>query len=257
MRLPAVIVPAILLLAGAVYFFAGAKETPPRWAAELDTPPPVAAQDVLADDSDRQSIRQLLDLPVLSDFQVATLERAAGRRYMRRKISYTAAVDSGKVSPRGLDFLRREMESARNVCDVAQSLGNTGEMAAAAQADWELERRLASMPYSQGLAERYNGTRAFTETDLAAMETSFHKTFGASLPVSTRGQSAVHRAMGFDHTGRFDLALSPGQPEGIWVRQYLTGKGATFLAFRSAVPGKATGAHIHIGPPSTHRAPKS
>ena len=257
MRLPAVIVPAILLLAGAAWFFAGTKEAPPRRDAALDTPPPVAAQDVLADENDRQSIRQFLDLPVLSDLQVDILVRAAGRRYMRRKISYTAAVDSGKASPRALDFLRREMESARKVCDVAESLGHTRTMAASAQADFELERRLASMPYSQGLAERYNGTRAFTEADLDAMETSFHKTFGTSLPVSTRGESAVHRAMGFDHTGRFDLALSPTQPEGMWARQYLTGKGATFLAFRSAVPGKATGAHIHIGPPSTHRAPRS
>ena len=71
------------------------------------------------------------------------------------------------------------------------------------------------------------------------------------------GESAVHRAMGFDHTGRFDLALSPSQPEGVWARQYLTGKGVTFLAFNGAVQGKATGAHIHIGPPSTRRAPRS
>ena len=69
--------------------------------------------------------------------------------------------------------------------------------------------------------------------------------------------SAVHRAMGFDHHGRFDLAVSPSQPEGVWARRYLTEKHVTFFAFRSAVPGRATGAHIHIGPASTHRAPKS
>jgi hypothetical protein len=62
--------------------------------------------------------------------------------------------------------------------------------------------------------------------------------------------------MGFDHRGRFDVAVGPSQPEGVWARRYLTEKHVTFLAFRSAVPGQATGAHIHIGPPSSHRAPK-
>ena len=108
-----------------------------------------------------------------------------------------------------------------------------------------------------GLTERYDGPAAFTGTDLAEMEHAFLKYFGKPLPVSTRGESAVHRAMGFDHTGRFDVALSPWQPEGVWARRYLTEKRVTFLAFSSAVPGKATGAHIHIGPPSNHRAPKS
>jgi hypothetical protein len=63
--------------------------------------------------------------------------------------------------------------------------------------------------------------------------------------------------MGFDHRGRFDVALSPSQPQGVWARRYLTEKHVTFFAFRSAVPGKATGAHIHIGPASTRRVPKS
>ena len=87
------------------------------------------------------------------------------------------------------------------------------------------------------------------------MEQAYLKHFGKPLPVSTRGDSAVHRAMGFDHHGRFDLAVSPSQPEGVWARRYLTEKHVTFFAFRSAVPGKATGAHIHIGPPSIRVEP--
>jgi len=61
--------------------------------------------------------------------------------------------------------------------------------------------------------------------------------------------------MGFDHRGRFDVALNPGGAEGAWVRRYLTAKRVLFLAFRGAVRGQATGAHIHIGKPST-RTPK-
>ena len=65
------------------------------------------------------------------------------------------------------------------------------------------------------------------------------------------GDTAVHRAMGFDHRGRVDVALSPDQPEGVWLREYLTGQEIPYFAFRHAVPGKATGAHIHLGPMST------
>ncbi len=263
MRFPAVAVTGTLVLAGAFYFFAKAKETtgPRVDASQLDrTPPP--AEDFLADEADRELVRSLLETKDLSEEQSNALVRAAGRRYMRRKLAFAAAkqsVDAGKATAAVLDPLRRDMDSARKVCDVAESLGRrTQDMTAVVQADWEMERRLAYIPSTMvGLAERFDGAAAFTETDLGEMEQAYLKHFGKPLPVSTRGESAVHRAMGFDHRGRFDLAVSPSQPEGVWARRYLTEKRVTFFAFRGAVPGKATGAHIHIGPPSTRLAPKS
>jgi hypothetical protein len=264
MRFPAVVVPAILLLAGTVYFFARAKENSIRWAdnSRLDQSAPALAGDSVDDEYDRAVVRKLLEIPDLNEGQANSLVTAAGRRYMRRKLAYAAArqaVDTGKAAAGALEPLRREMDAARRVCDVAESLGRHKlESIAMAQADWELERRLAYFPSGMvGLTERFDGVSAFSEKDLAQMEQAFLKQFGKPLPVSTRGESAVHRAMGFDHSGRFDLAVGPAQPEGVWARRYLTEKRVTFLAFRSAVPGKATGAHIHIGAPSTHRAPKS
>jgi len=106
-----------------------------------------------------------------------------------------------------------------------------------------------------GLAEHHEGRLTFTDQDLKQLEREFQGTFGRALPVSTRGDSAVHRAMGFDHRGRTDVAVSPDTTEGAWVRRYLTAKGVSFFAFRSAVRGKATGAHIHIGPASGKRTP--
>jgi hypothetical protein len=264
MRFPAVVIPAILLLAGTFYFFAKAKENAGRSAADsrFDQWVPAPAEDLVADEYDRELVRALLESRDLSEEQANSLVRAAGRRYMRRKLAYAAAkqaVDTSKAAPGGLDPLRRDMEVARKVCDVAESLGRrTQDLTVMARADWELERRLLYIPSTMvGLAERYDGSSTFTDADLGEMEQAFLKHFGKPLPVSTRGESAVHRAMGFDHRGRFDLAVGPSQPEGVWARRYLTEKNVTFLAFRSAVPGSATGAHIHIGPPSSHRAPKS
>jgi hypothetical protein len=56
--------------------------------------------------------------------------------------------------------------------------------------------------------------------------------------------------MGFDHRGRVDVALKPDSREGQWLRKYLQARDIPYLAFRSAIRGVATNAHIHIGPPS-------
>ena len=263
MRFAAAAVPAILLLAGACYFFAKANGSAgaPAGDARFERPAPGPVEDLAADEYDRELIHALLENKDLGESQSRTLVGAAGRRYMRRKLAYVSAkqlVDAGKADASGLEPLRREMDAARKVCDVAESLGRPIQDLASAQADWELERRLAYIPSTMvGLAERYDGGSPFTEADLDEMGQAFLKHFGQPMPVSTRGDSAVHRAMGFDHRGRFDVALSPSQPQGVWARRYLTEKHVTFFAFRSAVPGRATGAHIHIGPASTRRVPKS
>ena len=72
---------------------------------------------------------------------------------------------------------------------------------------------------------------------------------------SAVGETAVHRALGFDHRNRVDVALNPDQPEGVWLRRYLESRRIPYFAFWQAVPGKATGAHIHMGPMSTRLAP--
>ncbi len=263
MRFSAVAVPGILLLTGAIYFAGRSKEnvglTP--GGPQLDQQAPVPAADPVADEYDRELVRALLESKDLTERQSNDLVRAAGRRYMRRKLAYAAAkqaADAGKAAPAALDTLRKDVEAARKVCDVAESLGrSTRELTEMARADWELERRLAYTPLTlAGLAERYDGGGTFTDADLGEMEQAFQKHFGKPLPVSARGESAIHRALGLDHRGRFDVAVSPSQPEGVWARGYLTERHVTFFAFRGAVPGKATGAHIHIGPAS-HRAPKS
>jgi hypothetical protein len=75
--------------------------------------------------------------------------------------------------------------------------------------------------------------------------------FGKSLPVSAKGDTALHRSLGFDHRGRVDIALNPDQREGAWLRSYLQKAKLPYYAFRAAVRGKATAPHIHMGPPST------
>ena len=245
-----------LLLAGAWYFSAKPSEEARIAAvlarAEKTAPlaPPLDADDAV----DTAVVRQLLETRNLTDEQTTSLISAAGRRYLRRKQAYTAAkeaVDAQRSGAATLDPLEREMEAARKVCDVAESLAHPRDLTAFASADAQLERILAGgSGLGFGLTDRFTGTNSFTEADLAQLEKAFESQFGRPLPISAHGDSLAHRALGFDHRGRIDVAVSPLQPEGAWLRRYLAGKGVTYFAFSSAVRGKATGAHIHIGPPS-------
>jgi hypothetical protein len=99
---------------------------------------------------------------------------------------------------------------------------------------------------------RYNGPSAWVINDIAKVDSFFTSQFRHSLPVSAFGQTDVHNRLGFDHRNSVDVALHPDSAEGQGLINYLRSAGIPFLAFRQAIPGSATGAHIHIGYPS-HR----
>ena len=97
---------------------------------------------------------------------------------------------------------------------------------------------------------RFNGAAGFTLAEVTKIERFFTSAFGRGLPISALGQTTTHDRMRFDHRNAVDVALHPESAEGQSVLNYLRQAGIPFIAFRSAVPGAATGAHIHIGKPS-------
>ena len=111
--------------------------------------------------------------------------------------------------------------------------------------------RLSLGGYSEtGSLIRFNGETAWRLPDAAKIEKFFVNTFGRALPISALGQTATHERLHFDHRNAMDVALHPDSKEGQSLLNYLRQAGIPFIAFRSAVPGAATGAHIHIGKPS-------
>ena len=253
MRFSLVLVPAFLLLAGTGFFLTRPKVNagPLPVEASLNRDP-APMEDRVADEYDAELIRNTLNSKSRSDAESVAMVGAAGRRYMRRKMKYEAALREGaRIPPAEVDALREEVEKARRVCDITESFGRRTDLATL-EAEIELEQRLS---FRTGLAEHHDGRLTFSDDDLKALQRDFLDTFHRALPISARGDSAAHRAMGFDHRGRTDVAVSPDTTEGAWLRRYLTAKGVSFFAFRSAVKGKATGAHIHIGPASGKRVP--
>jgi hypothetical protein len=110
---------------------------------------------------------------------------------------------------------------------------------------------LAPGAYAEtGTLLRFNGGTLWKLGDAFRIERFFLETFGRALPISALGQTSTHDRLRFDHRDAMDVALHPDSKEGQSLLNYLRQAGIPFVAFRSAVPGAATGAHIHIGRPS-------
>ena len=103
---------------------------------------------------------------------------------------------------------------------------------------------------------RYSGAGAWSLGDAAGIKQFFIRRFGRALPIGAFGQSALHDRWGYDHRNAMDVGVNPDSNEGQAVMEYLRANGIPFTAFHFAVPGKATGPHIHVGLPSHRIAPK-
>jgi hypothetical protein len=94
---------------------------------------------------------------------------------------------------------------------------------------------------------RFNGAALWSLAEVSKVERYFLQTFGRALPISALGQTPTHDRLRFDHRDAMDVALHPESKEGQSLLTYLRQAGIPFIAFKGAVPGSATGAHIHIG----------
>ena len=99
---------------------------------------------------------------------------------------------------------------------------------------------------------RYNGGTSWVLADAWKVQRFFSDTFKKPLPVGVFGQGSIHDRWHLDHRNAMDISLHPDGVEGQALMNFLRNNGIPFSAFREAIPGTATGPHIHIGRPS-HR----
>ncbi len=217
------------------------------------------AQDELQDALDTSILRYSAYTRDLTPDQAEQMVSVAERMLLRRQkrvIQAQLLADSGVISraeaeASGGDVLTAKMEldlateRAHLVQEIAESI-RMQKVLAEAENDAESHPELNGQLYT-----RYDGNGIFTRADFDRISAAFLAAFGHPIPVSADGQTAVHRAMGFNHAGRIDIALSPDQTEGAWLIRYLERNHIPFFAFRAAVAHRATGAHIHLGPGST------
>jgi hypothetical protein len=221
------------------------------------------AQAALDDKTDdailKRTLYGSLKLEDVTEKDVTEMVAAAQRRLHRvetRLGEIRPLVEDGIYARSALAPLEQDVAERENTLRLAQHraafIQRLAEMAAAEQA-------MQTEPDSGNDApkpawERFDGKREMSPSEWKVVRSAFEHQFGKPLPVSAFGNTAVHRALGFDHTGRLDVALNPDTPEGLWLRQFLERERIPYFAFREAIERSATGAHIHIGPPSVRRA---
>lgn len=163
--------------------------------------------------------------------------------------------ERGVLSAREFDDGRKALEEARkDVNDTRQAITDTDRMLLEAHVAKALARLnplpRGSYEETPGLA-RFNGLGSWSlGRDTPVLQRFFLARFGLALPISAYGQTALHDRMGFDHRSALDVAVHPDSPEGRGLMEYLRTAGIPFIAAWSAIPGSASGAHIHVGQPS-------
>lgn len=177
------------------------------------------------------------------------LQRALEQRQRMREL-----VDRGMVARGDLETSERAVAETRARLDETW---NEAVVAASLIAKTLAHDELASArPLPPGGEQttatliRYQGRRPWALSLTQGLQAFFTRTFGRALPVSAYGQTAVHDKLGFDHRNAMDVAVHPDTAEGRAVMEWLRTSGLSFIAFRGAVAGAATGAHIHVGEPS-------
>jgi len=184
------------------------------------------------------------------DEMVAAAERMVAR-HEEQLSSTQSAVDQGALPRNSLQPEQDEMRERLETLELARErAGLFHALEAAVLAERELmlameddQEPAADMAIVQPFGE-------FRPLHMLNIEGAFKDEFGQALPISAYGATTLHRSLGFDHRGRVDVALHPDQPQGRWLRGLLEEMNVPYIAYRTRVAGKSTGAHIHIGPPS-------
>jgi len=218
------------------------------------------AQTTLADAEDEAIlVRTLYGSSRIEDLSFEDsklMVEAAERRVVRQQAfvdERKKLVDEGILAPAEIETERQELNMRQGTLDLAHSRARLlVQLADMAKAEQQLERaRQADLATPRDAIVRFDGNGIFSADDLKTVSAEYEKQFHEALPISALGQTLMHQSLGFDHRNRVDVALSPDQKEGVWLRAFLERLHIPYLAIREAIPGAATGAHIHIGPAST------
>ena len=173
--------------------------------------------------------------------------KAASETVEKRKELLAQAI----ISKRELEESERILSAAQaKVADTKRQIGESDNLIAEASAEEQLTKLGTGTYQATAALIRYNGSAQWVLTDAAKVQSYFAFKFNHPLPISAFGQTPVHDHLGFDHHNSIDVAVTPDSAEGQALMAYLRSVGIPFIAFRYAVRGSATGAHIHIGYPS-------
>jgi hypothetical protein len=166
----------------------------------------------------------------------------------------------GLIAKRELEATEKAVADAKfKIDDVRKQMSTADTQIALVLVEVETEKQLAKakrIPKGGMVLTtsfiRYNGGGPWAIAQAGTVDAFFRQKFGQALPIAVLGQGAIHNRWRLDHHNAMDLSLNPNGVEGQAVMDFLRSHGIPFSAFRQAIPGTATGPHIHVGLPS-HR----
>ena len=217
-----------------------------------------------------EPVRLRADLKQASDDYKSNVEQLLTLHEAESKQAEAQLTKARELLAHGL-VTRREVETAeqaaaqtrKKVAEVQAQLKSAGVLIAEAMVEVEAEESTSKISSSSAprtvntLVQttayiRYGGAHVWSLSDASIIKQFFARRFGRALPIGAFGQSALHDRWGYDHRNAMDVGVKPNTAEGQALMEYLRANGIPFLAFYFAVPGVATGPHIHVGLPS-HR----
>ncbi len=254
-----VIILALLATAGAAAAQSKKKAQPrpklsePQVISEVNAPPAPqnAGEAVRAANIYKTSLQQLL----------AAREKEVARATEQME-KLKALYSDGFISKRELEETETALIELRHkVEETRKQLASTDVVVVESLAEKEAGSvaEFDSQTFSSKMLKkvayiRYKGSANWSVSDVGKIEKFFSGKFKRPLPVAALGQSDLHTRWGYDHRNALDVGVHPDSAEGIALMNYLSSQGIPFMAFRRAVPGSATGPHIHIGKPSQKTA---
>jgi hypothetical protein len=192
--------------------------------------------------------------------KLLALYQASARKAEERVAQSKKLFADGLISQREVELNERTLADANlKVTEVQTQISGADTQIAQALVEIEGDKQIAKLGRlpKGGMIKttsfiRYSGTGSWLLSQAGKVEAFFQQTFKRPLPIAVFGQGSIHNQWHLDHRNAMDISLNPDGPEGQALMEFLRSNGIPFSAFRGAIPGVATGPHIHIGLPS-HR----
>jgi ribosome-binding protein aMBF1 (putative translation factor) len=194
-------------------------------------------------------------LEKLVQFYEADVKRAEDKLAVSQKLLAEGLIAKAQVE----ENERALAEAKAKVADTRRQMTGADDQIAAALVEASADEQIAKnlKLAKQRLVRtssfiRFAGGPGWHLGEAWKIQRFFSDTFRKELPIAVFGQGAIHDRWRLDHRNAMDISLHPDSPDGQGLLNFLQRNGIPYLAFRSAIPGTATGPHIHIGKPS-HR----
>jgi hypothetical protein len=218
-------------------------------------PPPPTELSKLRDEYVRLTNEYKASLGKLLPFYENELKRAEEKLEQSKKLFEEGLIARNQVeeNERALVLAQEKMNETNR--QMANAEAQIASVLVETAADEEIAKnlRLAKQSLIRTASfTRFTGAGGWNIGEAWKIQRFFSDTFNRQLPIAVFGQGAIHDRWRLDHRNAMDIQLHPDGVEGQALLNFLQKNGIPYSAFRSAIPGTATGPHIHIGRPS-HR----